>query len=220
MSGLMASRLVAVSMRVSPLVVDDEAAVKLTPSADRRLAAISNEVRVRVDGFEEEVDHRLAAQGGHLLDGALGDLQEALAEIEDGGDLLGGQVLHAEEVLVRKRVGSGHDPLLSRSTTRSVSPRSAEHHAHRMLGRGLQAHADEVGLDGQLAPAAVDQHGELDQARPPVVEQHVHGRAHGAAGVEHVVDQHHRAAVDALVELGRRRSRAWAGHGRRRRGRG
>ena len=43
--------------------------------------------------------------------------------------------------------------------------------------------------DRQLAPAAVDQHGELDARRPAVVEQLVHRRAHRAAGVEHVVDE-------------------------------
>ena len=72
-----------------------------------------------------------------------------------------------------------------------------------MLGRGLQAHAHEVGLDGQLAPAAVDQHRELNEARAPVVDENVHSRAHRAAGVEHVVHQHHRPALDALLELGR-----------------
>ncbi len=49
-SGDMASRLRAVSISVSPLTVDDDDPEMLTASADSRLAAISNEVRVRVDG--------------------------------------------------------------------------------------------------------------------------------------------------------------------------
>jgi hypothetical protein len=66
----------------------------------------------------------------------------------------------------------------------------------------LQAHAHVVGLDGQLASAAVDQHGQLDRARPTIVGQHVHGGAYRAAGEQDVVDQHHGAAFDALRQLG------------------
>ena len=50
MSGCMASRFAAVSSSVSPLTVDDVEPEMLTASADSRLAAISNDVRVRVDG--------------------------------------------------------------------------------------------------------------------------------------------------------------------------
>ena len=49
-AGRMATRLRAVSSRVSPLVTLLAAAVMLMASADKRLAAISNEVRVRVLG--------------------------------------------------------------------------------------------------------------------------------------------------------------------------
>jgi hypothetical protein len=47
-SGRMASRLRAVSASVSPLLVLELAALMLMVSADMRLAASSNEVRVRV----------------------------------------------------------------------------------------------------------------------------------------------------------------------------
>ena len=49
MSGFMARRLRAVSERVSPLVAELVDGDMLTASAESRLAAISNEVRVRVD---------------------------------------------------------------------------------------------------------------------------------------------------------------------------
>ena len=49
MSGAMAIRFSAVSMRVSPFSTDDPAAPKLRVSAERRFSAISNETRVRVD---------------------------------------------------------------------------------------------------------------------------------------------------------------------------
>ena len=55
--------------------------------------------------------------------------------------------------------------------------------------------ADHLRLDRQLAAAAIKQHHKLDGARPAVVKNLVHGRAHGAPGVEDVVDQHQIAAV-------------------------
>jgi hypothetical protein len=54
--------------------------------------------------------------------------------------------------------------------------------------------AHEVGADGQLTVAAVDQHGELDGAGPAVVGQCIERGPHRAAGVEHVVDEHDRGA--------------------------
>src|SRR5512146_1413270 len=53
MSACIAQRLSTVSSRVSPLLVEDEPMLRLTTSADRRLAAISKVVRVRVGGIEE-----------------------------------------------------------------------------------------------------------------------------------------------------------------------
>ena len=49
-SGLIAAMFLAVSMKLSPLVVLEPPAEKLTTSAESHLPAISNEVRVRVDG--------------------------------------------------------------------------------------------------------------------------------------------------------------------------
>ena len=73
---------------------------------------------------------------------------------------------------------------------------------HALVGGGRQVLADVVGPDRQLAVAAVDQHRQLHPRRAAVVEEHVDRRADGAAGVEHVVDDHDRAVVDREVELG------------------
>src|SRR5207245_2702719 len=54
---------------------------------------------------------------------------------------------------------------------------------------GLHVPADEGGLDGQLAVAAVDQDAQPDALRPSQVEEAVHGRADGATRVEHGVGQ-------------------------------
>ena len=65
--------------------------------------------------------------------------------------------------------------------------------------RGREVLADEVGADRQLAVAAVDQHGELDGARPADVVQGVERGPDRAPGEEHVVDEHHDLVVDAAV---------------------
>ena len=54
-----------------------------------------------------------------------------------------------------------------------------------------------VGADRQVAVAAVDEHGEAHDVRAAEVVHRVEGRTHRAAGVEDVVDQHHRLALDA-----------------------
>ena len=69
------------------------------------------------------------------------------------------------------------------------------------------------GLDGQLAMAAVDQHGQLHAARPAMVEERVQRGADGAAGVEHIVADHHVAALHIEADRSRRNHRANAGRG-------
>ena len=54
-SGAIASRFRAVSSSVSPLVTLEVETLTLTASADRRLAAISKDVRVRVDGSKKRL---------------------------------------------------------------------------------------------------------------------------------------------------------------------
>ena len=59
-----------------------DAAMLIVVGAESRLAAISNDVRVRVLVLVEEVDDRLAAQRRHLLDVALRDLLEGCRRVE------------------------------------------------------------------------------------------------------------------------------------------
>ena len=66
-SGDIASRLRAVSSSVSPLVTLEVEMLTFTASADRRLAAISNEVRVRVDASKKRLmTVRPRRAGAHL----------------------------------------------------------------------------------------------------------------------------------------------------------
>ncbi len=88
----------AVSTSDSPFTVALVEAEKLMPSAERRLAASSKLVRVRVDRLEEEVDDRAAAKRRELLDAALVDLLERLGGVEDEHDVVGRQVAHVDDV--------------------------------------------------------------------------------------------------------------------------
>ena len=212
----MASRLRAVSSSVSPLTVDDDEPEMLTASADSRLAAISNEVRVRVDGSRKRLMTVLPAQRRHLLDGPLGDLQEPLAEVEQHAS---SSAAVSVSMPSRWRWAKPAHARRSRRTTRSTSPRSASITRTDSRGGGLDRDAHEVGLDGQLAPPAVDQRRQLDRARAAVVGQHVHRRADGAPGVRARRRPGRRSARRSARAARSGRSRAWAARGRRRRGR-
>jgi hypothetical protein len=62
---------------------------------------------------------------------------------------------------------------------------------------------DVVGLDRELTAAAIDEDRELDRTRTAVVEHGVERRSNGAAGVEHVVDEHDAALLDRAGHLAR-----------------
>jgi len=61
--------------------------LRLITSAERRFAAISNVVRVRVEGFEEQVcNTALPRNKRHFLDLALGDRKKGVRGVEDAHD--------------------------------------------------------------------------------------------------------------------------------------
>src|SRR3954454_16742843 len=64
MSAFIAVRLATVSSSVSPLVCDEVAILRFTTSADSRLAAISNVVRVRVLGSKNKLKIALPRSSG------------------------------------------------------------------------------------------------------------------------------------------------------------
>src|SRR5687767_15749753 len=57
-------------------------------------------------------------------------------------------------------------------------------------GRDFDLLPDDVRMDGKLAAATIDEHRQRDPRRPPKIRQLVERRADGAAGIEHVVDDH------------------------------
>ena len=79
-----------------------------------------------------------------------------------------------------------------------------------LVARGREVLAHVVGANRELAMAAVDEDCQPDRHRPPLVGDRVERGAHGAAGVEHVVDEHDgvaahlRQRVAALHDRGMR----------------
>ena len=121
-SGAIACRFLAVSSSVSPLVVDEVEPEMLTASADSRLAAISNEVRVRVDASRNRLMTVLPRSVGTFLIGPRRRSRRRCSrEIED-------LRRSRPPPAARCRAGAGAAnalmPRLSRSTARSGSPRS------------------------------------------------------------------------------------------------
>src|SRR6478735_9827560 len=76
-----------------------------------------------------------------------------------------------------------------------------------LVAGGWQVLADVIRADGELAVAAVGEHGQLDALGPAVAEERVDGRADRAAGVEDVVDEHHGHPLEREVERGRTHER-------------
>ena len=68
------------------------------------------------------------------------------------------------------------------------------------IGRDAQTH--DVGLDRDLAMAAIDQHRQADARRPPQVADRIEGGADGPAREQDVVHQHHLGPVDVERDLG------------------
>jgi hypothetical protein len=97
-------------------------------------------------------------------------------------DLLVGEIGDREHVAV---IGAPHT-----SVDLVAAVELADAHVHaRELGPG-DVLADEVGPDRHLAVAAVDQHRDLDRARPAEPAEDVERDPTVRPGREHVVDEH------------------------------
>jgi hypothetical protein len=72
-----------------------------------------------------------------------------------------------------------------------------------LVARGREVLADVVRADGELAVATVGEHRQLHALGPAVAEERIDRRPDRAAGVEDVVDEHARHALEREVEGGR-----------------
>ena len=175
--------------------------LRLMTSADRRLAAISNVVRVRVEFSKNRLNTDRPRSSGTFF--------TSRSAIDANGTAVS---------RMRRMISAGRPSSVSRWVSSpaalSCGLRTARLGAERELcrrrlatarstdgGRRRAGRRQYVGFDRQLAAAAVDQHGKLDARGPPVVEQLVDRRANAAPGVEHVVDQHDRRALDLERQL-------------------
>src|SRR5438128_8454311 len=202
MSACIADRFATVSRRDSPLLWDETAMFRLMTSAERRFAAISKVVRVRVEGSKKRLKTLLPRSSGTFF------TSRSVTPTNDSA---------VSRICVRMPGGSPSIDSRCCSSPAALSwgLRSTfglQRERQLALGRALQpqAHAARnlhlcaavLGADRQLAAAAVGEHDERDARRPAIVEQLVHRRAHRATGVEHVVHQQELAAVDVERDLG------------------
>src|SRR6185436_13919805 len=189
MSACMAERFATVSSRDSPLVAEDTAMFRLMTSADKRLAAISKVVRVRVEGSKKRLKTLLPRRIGTFLtsrsvtpanDSAVSRI---CVRISRGRPSMESRCCSSPASL-----SCGLRCTLGLQGKRELAARLAlQAQAH--AGGDLDAGAAVLRRDRQLPAAAVGEHDERDARRAPVVEKLVHGRAHRAPGIEHIVDE-------------------------------
>src|SRR5688572_2586662 len=201
-SACIAERLATVSSSDSPLVADDTVMLRLITSADRRLAAISKVVRVRVEGSKNRLNTLLPRSNGTFF------TSRSVTPTNDSAvSRICTRMARGNPSMERRCCSS---PLELSCGLLCTLGLQSEHQLAAVLAlqpqalaRGhLDARADVLGADRQLAPAAVGEHHERNARRPAVVEQLVHRRAHRAPAVEHVVDQQQLAAVHVERDLG------------------
>src|SRR3954464_2923691 len=196
MSACIAERFAPVSRNDSPLLCEETARIRLMTLAESRLAAISKVVRVRVDGSKNRLKTLFPRSSGTFFTSR--------------------SVTPTNDSAVRRiciRISRGRPSIESRCCSSPFSlscglrctvrleherepPVRLALQAKAHAGRHVELRAAVLSGDGELPPAAIGQHHERDARRPTVVEELVHRRAHGAAGIEHVVDQQQLAAVD------------------------
>src|SRR5882672_4816203 len=195
MSACIAERLATVSSSDSPLVAEEMAMLRLMTSAERRLAAISKVVRVRVEGSKKRLKTLLPRSSGTFFtsrsvtpakDSAVSRI---CSRISRGSPSMDSRCCSSPFSLscgLRGTVGLQDEDELARGLSLQAQPLAVRH---------LDFRADMLGADRQLPAAAVGQHDQRDARRPAVVEQLVHRRADGAAAEEHIVHQQQFRAV-------------------------
>ena len=94
----MASTVSTVSRSDSPLFTEEEPAAKESTSADIRLAAVSKDIRVRVESSKNRVATVRPRSVGTFGVGPAAHLDEGVGHPQHLGDLRLAQVVHAEQM--------------------------------------------------------------------------------------------------------------------------
>src|ERR1041384_6367960 len=202
MSACIAERFATVSSSDSPLVCDESAMLRLITSAERRLAAISNVVRVRVEGSKKRLKTLLPRSSGTFFtsrsvtpanDSAVSRIW---VWISRGRPSMDSRCCSSPASL-----SCGLRCILLLQRERELAVRLAvQAQAHAAWDVDLRAAV--LRAKRQLPTAAIGQHDERDAGGAAVVEKLVHRRAHRAAAIQHVIDQQELGAVHVERDLG------------------
>src|SRR3954452_19977288 len=186
MSACIAERLATVSRSDSPLVCDEAAIFRLITSADRRFAAISKVVRVRVEDSKNRLNTLLPRRIGTFFtsrsvtpanDSAVSRICTSVSRGRPSMDSRCCSSPFSFNCGLRSMLG------LQQEGEAAVVALQAQPHALRHLHLG----AAMLQTEGQLALAAVREDDERDAPLPAVVEELLLRRADGAAAIEHIV---------------------------------
>src|SRR5688500_14979658 len=159
MSACIAERLATVSSRDSPLVCDETLMFRLITSADRRFAAISNVVRVRVEGSKKRLNTLLPRNSGTFF------TSRSVTPTNDSAvSSICSRISRGSPSMERRCCSSplslscGLRCTLCLQGEREFAALSAlERKSHSR--RHIHPRADVLRADGELAPAAVGKHG-------------------------------------------------------------
>src|SRR6185436_10806531 len=163
--------------------------LRLMTSADRRLAAISKVVRVRVEGSKKRLKTLLPRSSGTFF------TSRSVTPAKDSAVSRICTTISRGRPSIDSRCCSSPFEFSwgLRCTLRLQGEgelaRRIARQAQALAGRHFDARTAMLGVDRQLATAAIGEHHQLDARGPSVVEQLVHRGADGAAGIEHVVHQ-------------------------------
>ena len=194
-----------VDQRLALATPTSRAAATFTVSArEALLGELEGDARAR-RRLEEEVDDRLAAQRRHLLDRPLGDFLERLGGVEDRG----GSASRESGSSPSRSLPSGRAHVRP-SARRQIRPRRrhrAPRRAHRPARRAgvVTVRPTMSAWIGSSRPPRSTSTQSRIRARPAEVGELVERRADRAAGVEHVVDDDHRRAVEVRRQAASRR---------------
>src|SRR3989344_3386896 len=211
MAAAMASRLRRVSNSVSPLLVELVDTLRLITSADRRWAANSKVVRVRVE-FSKNTLHTVLPRSS----GTFFTARAPTSRKEAAGARISVSSSRGRPSRVRKWRSwpwsfscSGRLAAMVVIWRVSVGKRLEFEGQRRGAGqfyplirRQRQGRADHVGANRQLAGIQVEQADQSHAGRAAVIEQFIECRTDGAAAHQYVVDQHQVLAFDLEWQLG------------------
>src|SRR5688572_24635919 len=202
MSACIAARFATVSSTVSPLVCEEMLIARLMTSADRRFAAISNVVRVRVEGSKKRLNTAFPRRSGTFFtsrwvtptnDCAVSRICRRMSA---GSPSRLNRWCSSPFLLSCGFDGSSHIRRAFLVPREGQPPALVSFQLDAVTFGGFDRAGSPLRGDRQLAAAAIDERRQPYPRRPAVVEELVHRRAYRAAGVEHVVDDHELAAFD------------------------